>query len=151
MLVSTSFTCGGKSEGLFLPFAFLGCTSIRSLELSPSSPSLHLICIQVHTYTHAHPSYSCCSQSWHNVVMTLPVKVGSRLTRPARQKLNLAVNKLHSRLSGSPVIGCWICFRLWLGFGDLLPRQESEQKPLLSSTTPNLSGMGEREWSFYPR
>lgn len=62
---------------------------------------------------------------------------------PARQKLNLAANELQSHLSlRLPAIGCWICFPLWLGFGDLLPRQESERKPLLSFTTPNLSGEG---------
>lgn len=61
---------------------------------------------------------------------------------PARQRLlNLSANEVQSHLSGSPVIGCRVCFPLWLGFGDLLPRQERERKPLLSFTTANLSSV----------
>lgn len=53
------------------------------------------------------------------------------------------------------VMGCWMLrSSLWLGFEDLLPRQASGQKALVSSTTTrSLDNWGEVRggvWSIYP-
>lgn len=44
------------------------------------------------------------------------------------------------------IMGCWICFRLWLGFGDLLPRRQWAEGSLCSrSPLPLLVMRGKRQ------
>lgn len=117
----------------------MGCSSITSSRLmESSSTSFSITCWHHITHTHTvrsrimslHPTMQSPGPTWCGLLYNSWIWLQMNC-RPISEALS--------------VMGCWMLrSSLWLGFEDLLPRQASGQKALVSSTTTrSLDNWGE--------